>query len=60
MLMRVATEQPEAKKAREELTEQMNRLSQPLNPSLDDWGYGGDISGLGIPPMRDRRGGDVA
>lgn len=58
MAMRVATEPPEAKRAREEMVKQMDLLSQPLNPSLDDWGYGGDISGLGVAPMSKQRGGE--
>jgi hypothetical protein len=59
MAMRVATESSEAKHAREEVVKQMDLLAQPPNPSMDDWGYGGDISGLGIAPLsKQKDGGD--
>lgn len=59
LAMRAATERPEAKKAKEEMVKQMDALSQPANPSLDDWGYGGDISGLGVLPVSKQTGGDT-
>lgn len=44
----------EQRMARGNLATQINALCHPEKPSLDDWGYGGDLSG--IPMTKNKKG----
>jgi hypothetical protein len=42
----------EQRTARDNLSTQIDGLGQPKNPSLDDWGYGGDLSEIPSSTMK--------